>query len=101
MTRIPEDLRPGLACYKRTRVFSAWNAPWSHLKSHSTGAGVRVALRVAPGRVRDRLDGDPPLSLLVREGHEVVIEPGTPRHLELLDADSTFFIEFHQAGSAA
>ena len=36
MTRIPEDVPPGLVCCKRTQVFSARNAPWSLLKAHST-----------------------------------------------------------------
>lgn len=98
MTRIETELPPGLVCYRRTPHFSSDNVPPALLSAHSVKPGVWGMLRVVKGRVRYCLDGNARTSLIVPEGGAAVIAPGVSHHIELLDAVSTFFIEFHRAG---
>jgi hemoglobin len=102
MTRIASDLPPGLAFYRRTPEFTRSNVPAALLSTHTTKAGVWGLLRVLHGRVRYCLDSPAPESAtiesaIVAHGNAVVIEPQAPHHVELLDADSTFVVEFHRA----
>ena len=53
-------------------------------------------LRVQRGRVRYCLDGETPEETLIESGGTAVIEPEVPHHVELLDADSAFLVEFHR-----
>lgn len=91
------SLPAGMACYKTTAHFTSHNVPRSLLASHSVKAGVWGMLRVASGRVRYCVDGNPSFSEIVSNGGAAVIEPDTPHHVELMDADSAFFIEFYRA----
>ena len=47
-------------------------------------------------RVRYCLDGDAAETLLIEQGGTAVIEPEVPHHVELLDEDSAFLVEFHR-----
>lgn len=91
------SLPAGMTCYKTTAHFTSHNVPRSLLASHSVKAGVWGMLRVASGRVRYCVDGNPSFSEIVSNGGAAVIEPDTPHHVELMDADSAFFIEFYRA----
>ena len=99
MTRIGSRLPPGLTCYRQTPEFTRCNVPQALLAAHSVKAGVWGLLRVLRGRVRYSLDDEPAESELIGPGGMAVIEPQTPHHVELLDADSTFLVEFHRAGA--
>ena len=101
MTRIATTLPPGLAHYKRTPEFTPESVPDALLAAHSIKAGVWGLLRVLRGRVRYCLDGDPPASLIVGQGGTAVIEPEVRHHVQLLDEDSAFLVEFHRAEVAA
>jgi hemoglobin len=98
MTRIGAALPAGLQCYRRTLHFSPANVPAALLSSHSVKSGVWGLLRVINGRVRFCLDSGARDSAVVGEGGTAVIAPGVLHHVELLDAASTFYIEFHRAG---
>lgn len=100
MKRIAAKLPPGLAYYKCTAVFTRDNVPAALLGTHKTKTGVWGLLCVRRGRVRYCLDGFMPETSVVEPGGTVAIEPEVPHHVELLDADSAFQIEFHRAGSA-
>lgn len=94
-------LPPGLNCYRRSSDFTHDSVPQALLASHSVKKGVWGLLRVTSGRVRYHLEGPPPASRVVAAGGTAVIEPEMPHHVELLDADSSFFIEFHRAEGGA
>ncbi len=98
MTRLGGALPSGLQCYRRTPHFSSSNVPAALLSSHSVKPGVWGLLRVMKGRVRYCLDNGARDSVVVTEGGAAVITPGVLHHVELLDAASTFYIEFHRAG---
>lgn len=101
MTRIETVLPSGLACYRQTPRFSMDNVPQALLSSHSVKSGVWGLLCVVKGRVRYCLDIGNAASLLVPAGGVAVIAPGVPHHVELMDPDSTFFIEFHRPEASA
>ena len=94
--RIGTHLPHGLRHYKSTPVFTAKTVPGSLLKSHATKAGVWGLLRVERGRLLFCLDADVQEKVVVVEhGWSVVIDPGVPHHVEVIDADTAFHIEFH------
>jgi tellurite resistance-related uncharacterized protein len=97
MTRIEAHLPPGLTCYRCTAEFTQASVPAALLETHTTKAGVWGLLRVIRGRVRYCLDGDAAEQALIGPGGRVVIEPQAPHHVELLDAESAFVVEFHRA----
>jgi tellurite resistance-related uncharacterized protein len=97
MTRIHATLPAGLVCTKRTPLFTKETVPGALLGAHSIKAGFWGLLRVAQGHVRYCLDTEPPDRLVVSEGGTAVIEPEAPHHVELLDENSAFLIEFHKA----
>lgn len=99
MIRIATTLPPGLVRYKQTPEFTPQSVPEALLAAHSIKAGVWGLLRVLRGRVRYCLDGDS--ALLVEAGSTAVIEPEISHHVELLDEDSTFIVEFHRAEATA
>lgn len=99
MTPIRSALPPGLVCTRRTPLFTRETVPEALLSQHHVKAGVWGLLRVERGRVRYCLDGEPPAAILIAQGGTVVIEPEMPHHVELLDRDSAFFVEFHKAGT--
>ena len=99
MTTITSELPAGLVCTRRTPCFSVDNVPRALLSSHSVKTVVWGLMRVVRGRVRYCLDGRAQVSVIVPEGGAAVIAPGVSHHVELLDALSTFFIEFHRAGA--
>jgi tellurite resistance-related uncharacterized protein len=70
------------------------------LRTHNTKAGVWGLLRVLRGRVRYYLDGPMPRSALITPSGTAVIAPEMPHHVELMDEDSTFLVEFYRAGDA-
>jgi tellurite resistance-related uncharacterized protein len=90
-------LPSGLACYRKSPLFTRDNVPAALLSSHNVKAGVWGVLRVTRGRVRYHLDGDVPASEVIAAGEMAVIEPEAAHHVEMLDADSAFLIEFHRA----
>ena len=96
MTRIASKLPPGLTCYRRTPELTRNTVPEALLAAHKVKAGVWGLLRVLHGHVRYCLDDKAPESALIGPGGTAVIEPRMPHHVELLDADSTFLIEFHR-----
>ena len=93
---IPTQLPPGLTCYKRTAEFTIETVPQALLSTHRVKPGVWALLRVLRGHVRYCRDGETADSMVVAPGGAAVIEPNMPHHVELLDADSTFFVEFHR-----
>jgi hemoglobin len=100
MTRIATTLPPGLVRHKQTPEFTSDNVPEALLAAHSVKAGVWGLLRVLRGRVRYCLDGDSADTLLVEAGSTAVIEPEVHHHVELLDEDSAFLVEFYRAEPA-
>lgn len=96
MTRIATSLPNGLVFTRRTPLFTHATIPAALLSAHSVKAGVWGLLRVESGRVRYCLDTAPAEALVVEVGGTVAIEPEAPHHVELLDADSAFLIEFHR-----
>lgn len=101
MTRISSQLPYGLTCYRRTVEFTRETVPAALLRAHSTKAGVWGLLNVRRGRVRYYLEGAAPETTVVEHGGTVVIEPQQLHHVELLDGDSAFFVEFYRAEEAA
>src|SRR5690606_10587163 len=101
MTRSRTTLPPGLACYKRTPLFTPENVPEALLSAHRIKAGVWGLLRVEQGRVRYCLEAEPGSTLEVAKGGTAVIEPEALHHVELLDADSAFFVEFYRSEARA
>jgi len=97
MTRIASQLPAGLTCYRKTSEFTHDSVPAALLRAHSTKAGVWGLLRVLRGRIRYCLDSDEKETLIVSTGGTVAIEPEAPHHVEFLDADSAFQVEFHRA----
>jgi tellurite resistance-related uncharacterized protein len=93
----PRALPQGMTCYKTTAHFTHHNIPRSLLASHSLKSGVWRLLRVARDRVRYCIDDNPSVSEIVSDGGSVAIAPETSYHVELLDPDSAFFIEFYRA----
>jgi tellurite resistance-related uncharacterized protein len=66
------------------------------LAAHATKSGVWGLLRVRRGRLLYCLGSDPAEKLVVERGETAVIEPAAPHHVEVLDADTAFLIEFHR-----
>jgi tellurite resistance-related uncharacterized protein len=101
VTQIREILPPGLAFVRRTPSFTRQTVPKPLLSQHSVKAGMWGLLRVERGRVRYCLDDGSADTRVVAEGGTAVIEPQALHHVELLDEDSAFFVEFHkpEAGS--
>ena len=89
------SLPPGLTCYKRTAEFTRETVPAGLLAEHKTKKGVWGLLRVTGGRIRYCID-HPPSSIDVATGNAAVIEPQVLHHVELLDPDSSFFVEFYR-----
>jgi quercetin dioxygenase-like cupin family protein len=56
---------------------------------------------VLQGRVRYCLDEGAPEALLIGPGGTAAIEPGVRHHVELLDEDSAFLVEFHRPKAVA
>ncbi len=96
MMRIREVLPPGLAFVRRTPLFTRETVPDALLSAHSVRRGMWGLLRVERGRVRYCLDAAPTDTVVVAEGGAAAIEPEVLHHVELLDADSAFFVEFHR-----
>lgn len=101
MTRIREALPPGLVLVRRTALFTRETVPTALLSQHTVKAGMWGLLRVERGRVRYCLDGEAADTHVVAEGGATVIEPEAPHHVELLDEDSAFFVEFHRQGAGS
>jgi tellurite resistance-related uncharacterized protein len=56
---------------------------------------------VAQGRLRYCIDTAPPQSFVIEQGGAAVIEPEALHHVELLDAETRFLVEFHRWAGAA
>jgi hemoglobin len=100
ITRIAAVLPDGLVRYRQTPKFTKANVPEALLAAHSVKAGVWELLRVLRGRVRYCLDGEIPKARLVEQGGTAIIEPDVTHHVELLDDDSAFLVEFQRAKAA-
>jgi tellurite resistance-related uncharacterized protein len=94
--RISRSLPFGLELYKTSPVFTTQTIPESLLTAHTTKPGVWGLLRVQRGRLLYCLDANPRQQLTLEQGATAVIETGVPHHVELLDADTAFLIEFHR-----
>ena len=99
--RITRSLPHGLGQYGSSPKFTPETVPASLLTAHTTKPGVWGLLRVQSGRLLHCLDVDPPQRLTVEQGGTAVIAPGAPHHVELLDADTAFLIEFHREAGRA
>jgi hemoglobin len=93
---IARSLPPGLEWYGSSPKFTPDAVPGSLLTAHTTKPSVWGLLRVQSGRLLYCLDVDPPQRLTVEQGGTAVIAPGAPHHVQLLDADTAFLIEFHR-----
>jgi len=93
------SLPPGLTCYKRIAQFTRATVPAGLLAEHKTKMGVWGLLRVTGGRVRYCID-HPRSSVDIAAGDAAVIEPQVLHHVELLDSDSSFLVEFYRAEHA-
>lgn len=92
------ELPDGLVCYNRTAVFSRQTVPAALLEAHTIKAGVWGVLRVKQGRVRYYMDDETQGSHVISQGEHIVVGPTEPHHVDLLDDDSAFFIEFYRPG---
>jgi ferredoxin len=101
MMRIATTLPAGLVRYKQTPEFTRETVPEALLAVHNVKAGVWGLLRVLRGRVRYCLDEGTREALTVEPGGAAVIEPEVRHHVELLDADSVFLVEFHREKGGA
>jgi tellurite resistance-related uncharacterized protein len=99
MTSITSKLPRGLACYRETPVFTRATVPAALLDAHNTKAGVWGLLHVLSGRVQYCLDNGTDESVIVAAGETAVIEPQVSHHVELLDDDSSFRVEFHRTAA--
>ena len=95
------SLPHGLEHYRTSPEFTATTVPKSLLSAHRTKAGVWGLLRVAQGRLRYCIDTAPPQSFVIEQGGAVVIEPEALHHVEILDAETRFLVEFHRRAGAA
>ncbi len=86
----------GLVHYKTSPEFTAATVPDALLAAHRTKPGVWGLLRVVQGRLRYCIDADPAHALVVEQGGTAVIAPGELHHVELVDAETVFRIEFHR-----
>ena len=93
---VAPSMPAGLVHYKTSPEFTATTVPDALLAAHRTKTGVWGLLRVARGRLRYCIDTDPPHALVVEQDGTAVIAPGELHHVELLDADTVFRIEFHR-----
>lgn len=101
MTRIRAILPAGLVCYKATPEFNRDSVPQALLAAHNVKAGVWGLPRVLRGRIRYCLDDGTRETLTVEPGGAAVIEPEVRHHVELLDVDSAFRVEFHREQGGA
>lgn len=90
----------GLIRYTTTPQFTRQTVPASLLSAHKLKEGVWGLLRVTSGRIRYCLDRSPSISEVVATGKAAVIEPEVLHHVELLDCDSSFFVEFYRGVGA-
>ncbi|MCZ7595861.1 MAG: DUF1971 domain-containing protein [Hyphomicrobium sp.] len=97
---ITASLPPGLEHYKTSPEFTSTTVPQSLLSAHRTKAGVWGLLRVAQGRLRYCIDAAPPQALVIEQSGTAVIDPEALHHVELLDAETRFLIEFHRRAGA-
>ena len=96
MTYIVSELPSGLVRYKATEVFTRSTVPSALLDAHHIKKGIWGLLRVLRGRVRYCLDADRREVLVVEAGGAAVIAPEVQHHVELLDDDTAFLVEFHR-----
>jgi tellurite resistance-related uncharacterized protein len=94
---IRTELPEGLVFARQTPSFTRASVPGSLLSSHSTKAGVWGLIRVLRGRLRYCVDAFPIRTTVVGEKGTAVVEPEVLHHVELLDSDTMFVIEFHRA----
>ncbi len=78
-------------------MFNRDTVPPALCSAHSVKAGVWGLLCVLRGRLRYCLDNGGNGAALLVAGEAAVIEPQVPHHVELLDDDTTFQVEFHRA----
>jgi tellurite resistance-related uncharacterized protein len=95
------SLPHGVEHYSTSPEFTATTVPKSLLSAHRTKAGVWGLLRVAQDRLRYCLDTSPPQALVIEQGGTAVIVPEALHHVELLDAETRFLVEFHRRAGAA
>lgn len=100
MTSLSAAIPQGLTCYKRTAEFTRANVPAALLRRHNTKPGVWGLLRVLRGRVRYCIDDPDNQSTVVTQPGTAVIEPEVPHHVELVDEDSAFLVEFYRLDAA-
>lgn len=101
MTCLSSQLPHGLTYYRRTAEFTRETVPIGLLRAHSTKAGVWGLLRVRRGRIRYCLEGPASESTVLDHGGTIVIVPEALHHVEILDNDSAFHVEFYRTEVAA
>lgn len=91
MTALPPTAQP----YHRTADFTESSIPSSLVaRKHATKPGVWERIRVKEGRLRCHRGGADEQTEVLEPSREVVLEPGVPHRLELLDEPVRVFIEF-------
>lgn len=90
------EMPVGFVAYKRTADFDARTLPEGLRKSHSTRAGVWGLIRVLSGRLRYRIESDPPREFALESGVEGVVVPEQLHHVEP-DGAVVFYVEFFRA----
>lgn len=89
------DMPAGLSSYKLSPVFTPANLPAAFKAAHSIKAGTWGLLRVHSGALVFTLDVQPPRTLLLDAGEQLVVEPQVPHHVTFV-AEGAFQIDFHR-----
>lgn len=91
-----DALPSGLIFVRRTPLFARATVPSALLSTHSVKRGTWGLLHVEQGCLLYCRDGDIADSRTVPAGGAALIEPEMPHHVELMDEETAFFIEFYR-----
>ena len=88
-TEIPSDL----AVYKSSPVFTHDKLPAALRNTHSTKAGAWGLVRMLSGSLVFTLDEEPPRTILLEAGMQLLVQPQAPHHVEFV-SEGAFQIDF-------
>lgn len=94
------DMPAELVAYKLSPVFTHDRLPAAFRGTHSTKAGTWALVRMHSGMLVFTLDLDPPRTVLLRAGEQLVVAPEVPHHVTFVEPGA-FQIEFHRRPEAA
>lgn len=87
------EIPPDLTVYKSSPVFSHDKLPAALRNTHSTKSGAWGVVRMLSGSLVFTQDEDPPRTILLEAGMQLLVQPQSPHHVEFV-SEGSFQIDF-------